>query len=61
MKNLLKLRASNLLKTALNRGLKRVWREKIIEINMWKASIIFERMKLQKICFKILTKKPRNK
>jgi hypothetical protein len=40
MKNLLKTRALNLLKIALNRGLKRVWREKLIAVNLWKAAII---------------------
>ena len=57
MKNLLKLRANNLMKTALNKGLKRVWREKRIEINLWKAAIIYNRMGYLKKSFKILRKK----
>jgi hypothetical protein len=52
MKNLLKLRANNLLKTAYVKGLKRVWREKNIEVDMWKASILYHRIKLFKKTFR---------
>lgn len=58
MKNLLKLRANNLMKTALNKGLKRVWREKKIEISLWKAAIIYHRMGFLKKSYKALSKKP---
>lgn len=44
MKSLLKLRANNLCKKAWVKGLKRVWRDKKIEINMWKAAIIYDRI-----------------
>ena len=57
MKNLLKLRANNLLKTALNKGLKRVWREKLIEINLWKAAIISHKMRMLSKTFKSIKKR----
>ena len=48
MKRLLKMRARNLMRVAYVRGLKQIWHQKVIEINMWKASGYIYRSKLLK-------------
>jgi hypothetical protein len=57
MKALLKLRAKNLLKIAFIKGLKRIWRQKIIQENMNKAADIFNVQNSLKLPMKILKKK----
>lgn len=52
MKRLLKMRAQNLMRRAYVRGLKQIWHQKVIEINMWKASGYLYRSKLLKRPFR---------
>jgi len=57
MKRLLKMRARNLMRVAYVRGLKQIWHQKVIDINMWKASGYIYRSKLLKKPFNTIAKR----
>ena len=61
MKRLLKMRAKNLMRRAYVRGLKLIWHQKVIEINMWKAYAYFYRSKLLKKPFGAIARRVKAK